>query len=344
MQRDAGRQHDHAKPAAAPSAATGTSALRPNVMTMKTTSRPSSSTPLKVTTKANQSRPATALVAGPLRSLDLLAVGRVLVVQRLQPGRAEDRLAPPLQPEDQQSVPTTSCSRLSGNQRDERVAGGVVTPVNATSAAAMPASADLQPRVAPIASTIVNASTNSTAEARKVETMRPQLGAGHAAILASIPGGRRVTGTAVPVGRLDAMALAGQLGRLAEQSAVYGLGSLAARVASVLLLPLYTRTAAPTDYGQVELVLALVLAVSVIAKLGLINAFFRFFFDDDPQRRREVFATVMWGSAASPPSPPAADRARRADRAPAVRQRRRQRREPRPHRRPRGGSASSTSC
>ena len=92
------------------------------------------------------------------------------------------------------------------------------------------------------------------------------------------------------------MALAGQLGRLAGQSAVYGLGSLAARVASVLLLPLYTRYLTPTDYGQVELVLALVLAVSVITKLGLINAFFRFFFDnDDLQRRREVFATVMWG-------------------------------------------------
>ena len=92
------------------------------------------------------------------------------------------------------------------------------------------------------------------------------------------------------------MALAGQLGRLAGQSAVYGLGSLAARVASVLLLPLYTRYLTPTDYGRVELVLALVLAVSVITKLGLINAFFRFFFDDDDlQRRREVFGTVMWG-------------------------------------------------
>ena len=92
-------------------------------------------------------------------------------------------------------------------------------------------------------------------------------------------------------GRSRPMALAGQLGRLAGQSAVYGLGSLAARVASVLLLPLYTRYLTPTDYGQVELVLALVLAVSVITKLGLVNAFFRFFFDDDdPQRRKEVFA------------------------------------------------------
>ena len=92
------------------------------------------------------------------------------------------------------------------------------------------------------------------------------------------------------------MALAGQLGRLAGQSAVYGLGSLAARVASVLLLPLYTRYLTPADYGRVELVLALVLAVSVMAKLGLVNAFFRFFFDDDDlQRRREVFGTVMWG-------------------------------------------------
>ena len=134
------------------------------------------------------------------------------------------------------------------------------------------------------------------------------------------------------------MALAGQLGRLAGQSAVYGLGSLAARVASVLLLPLYTRYLTPTDYGQVELVLALVLAVSVITKLGLINAFFRFFFDnDDLQRRREVFATVMWGlGGLRHRGLPAPDRALRPDRPPALRQRRRRRREPRPHRRPRG--------
>src|SRR5712691_11656018 len=46
-------------------------------------------------------------------------------------------------------------------------------PARATSARAVPVSAERQPRVTPMASTIVNASTNSTAEARKVEAARP---------------------------------------------------------------------------------------------------------------------------------------------------------------------------
>jgi O-antigen/teichoic acid export membrane protein len=88
--------------------------------------------------------------------------------------------------------------------------------------------------------------------------------------------------------------LAANLRRLAGQSAVYGLGSLASRLVAVLLLPLYTRYLDPADYGRVELILVFVVIVGIVAKLGLTSAFFRFFFDhDEPERRRDIFRTTF---------------------------------------------------
>ena len=76
----------------------------PNVITMKTTSSPSSRTPLKAIVKEYQSSPARRSLARRL-GLGPLALERlVLVVQRLVAARAQDRLAQPLQPEDEQEA------------------------------------------------------------------------------------------------------------------------------------------------------------------------------------------------------------------------------------------------
>ena len=52
------------------------------------------------------------------------------------------------------------------------------------------------------------------------------------------------------------MTVTPHLTRLARHSAVYGLGDFVARFLGVLLLPLYTAYLTPTDYGQIELLVA----------------------------------------------------------------------------------------
>ncbi len=91
------------------------------------------------------------------------------------------------------------------------------------------------------------------------------------------------------------MSVARNLARIGQQSAIYGAGSIAATLLGIVLLPLYTRELTPAQFGDAELALRVILAIAIVARLGLVNAFFRFFFDfDDPARRRRVFQTAFW--------------------------------------------------
>ncbi|MFM7552611.1 MAG: lipopolysaccharide biosynthesis protein [Actinomycetota bacterium] len=91
------------------------------------------------------------------------------------------------------------------------------------------------------------------------------------------------------------MSVARNLARIGKQSAIYGAGSIAATLLGIVLLPLYTRQLTPAQFGDAELALRIVLAVAIVARLGLVNAFFRFFFDhDDPEHRRRTFRTAFW--------------------------------------------------
>ncbi len=91
------------------------------------------------------------------------------------------------------------------------------------------------------------------------------------------------------------MSVARNLARIGKQSAIYGAGSIAATLLGIVLLPLYTRELTPAQFGDAELALRIVLAVAIVARLGLVNSFFRFFFDyEDPERRRRVFQTAFW--------------------------------------------------
>ena len=91
------------------------------------------------------------------------------------------------------------------------------------------------------------------------------------------------------------MSVARNLSRIGRQFAIYGAGSIAATLLGIILLPLYTRELTPAQFGDAELALRIVLAVAIVARLGLVNSFFRFFFDhDDPERRRKVFQTAFW--------------------------------------------------
>jgi O-antigen/teichoic acid export membrane protein len=91
------------------------------------------------------------------------------------------------------------------------------------------------------------------------------------------------------------MPLGAQLRRLGKHSAIYGLGGLVQRVLAVLLLPVYTRYLSPSDYGTVETLIALTTVLVITLRLGITNAFFRFYFDSsEPSYRRRVLRTSFW--------------------------------------------------
>jgi O-antigen/teichoic acid export membrane protein len=91
------------------------------------------------------------------------------------------------------------------------------------------------------------------------------------------------------------VALAPQLRRLGKHSAIYGFGGLVQRFLAVLLLPVYTRYLSPSDYGTVETLIALTTVLVITLRLGIQNAFYRFYYDSrDPAVRRRVLRTSFW--------------------------------------------------
>jgi O-antigen/teichoic acid export membrane protein len=86
-----------------------------------------------------------------------------------------------------------------------------------------------------------------------------------------------------------------RLKELFRHSAIYGLGSIVARVLGVLLLPLYTRYLSPSDYGLIETLVALSAVLSALVAQAMKSAFFRFYFDSvEPARRLLVVRTAFW--------------------------------------------------
>jgi O-antigen/teichoic acid export membrane protein len=89
--------------------------------------------------------------------------------------------------------------------------------------------------------------------------------------------------------------LAAQIQRLGKHSVIYGLGGLIQRIVAVLLLPLYTRYLSPSDYGAIEVLVALTAVVFALLRAGIQSSFFRFYFNAEGERGRQtVVRTSFW--------------------------------------------------
>ena len=66
------------------------------------------------------------------------------------------------------------------------------------------------------------------------------------------------------------------LEKLAKQTAVYGISTIAVRFLSYLLTPVFTRVFEPEAYGIVTDVYALIPFALVVLTMGLESAYFRF--------------------------------------------------------------------
>ncbi len=89
------------------------------------------------------------------------------------------------------------------------------------------------------------------------------------------------------------------LRRLATTGAAYTASSIGSKVFAVFLLPLYTRYLTPSDYGAAEVMMASVIAASIVIRLGMIEAILRFYYRDDVDRRAALatgFASLFWTS------------------------------------------------
>jgi O-antigen/teichoic acid export membrane protein len=91
----------------------------------------------------------------------------------------------------------------------------------------------------------------------------------------------------------------GYLKRLVTTGAAYQFGDIVAKGLALLTLPLYTRHLDTKAYGAAETLLTAVILVSILLRVGVGEAFIRFYFDDDDQERREriartATATVAW--------------------------------------------------
>jgi O-antigen/teichoic acid export membrane protein len=73
---------------------------------------------------------------------------------------------------------------------------------------------------------------------------------------------------------------------------LYTLGNFLPRLGAFLLLPVYTATLTPADFGVFSLMLSLSGLLAILYRLGLDGALMRFHFDVDQRRRPALYATL----------------------------------------------------
>jgi O-antigen/teichoic acid export membrane protein len=91
----------------------------------------------------------------------------------------------------------------------------------------------------------------------------------------------------------------GYLKRLITTGAAYQAADIAAKCIAVITLPLYTRHVSTRSYGAYNSLLTTVILSSIFVRVGVQEAFVRFYFTDEDQQRREriartATATVAW--------------------------------------------------
>lgn len=87
--------------------------------------------------------------------------------------------------------------------------------------------------------------------------------------------------------------MSGKTKSLGKQSAIYGAGVVLGKLASFIMLPVYTRYLTPTDYGVLELLSMTIDVIGMIAGIGIGSAVFKFYSDArDEEGKREVIGTA----------------------------------------------------
>jgi O-antigen/teichoic acid export membrane protein len=94
----------------------------------------------------------------------------------------------------------------------------------------------------------------------------------------------------------------GYLKRLLTTGAAYQFGDIVAKGIALITIPLYTRHISPAGYGAANSLLTAVILASIFLRVGVGEAFIRFYFDDLSRRARiarTATATVAWTTTAA---------------------------------------------
>lgn len=94
----------------------------------------------------------------------------------------------------------------------------------------------------------------------------------------------------------------GHLRRLATTGAAYTASSVLSKLIAVFLLPVYTAYLSPADYGAAEVMIASLVAASIVVRLGVIEAILRFYYLAGEEPRAVVrtgFAALFWTTTAA---------------------------------------------
>jgi O-antigen/teichoic acid export membrane protein len=91
----------------------------------------------------------------------------------------------------------------------------------------------------------------------------------------------------------------GYLKRLVTTGAAYQFGDILAKGIALITIPLYTRHVSQAGYGAANSLLTAVILASIFLRVGVGEAFIRFYFEDSDLARREriartATATVVW--------------------------------------------------
>src|SRR4029079_15405502 len=79
-----------------------------------------------------------------------------------------------------------------------------------------------------------------------------------------------------------------------KHSGVYGLGQVLSRLASVLMLPLYTHYLRPADYGTIAILDLTAGILTIVVGGGMVSAVSRHHFDTDvPHEQNAVWWTGL---------------------------------------------------
>jgi len=89
--------------------------------------------------------------------------------------------------------------------------------------------------------------------------------------------------------------MAGYLKRLLTTAAAYQLADIVSKFLALGLLPVYTRHLTKSDYGVAELLATAVIFVSILVRLGIGEAFVRFWYETEDPRERDALARRSFG-------------------------------------------------
>jgi O-antigen/teichoic acid export membrane protein len=100
-------------------------------------------------------------------------------------------------------------------------------------------------------------------------------------------------GASGPPRRIPCPGVGSLLKRLAASGAAYQASSLLAGFLALFTLPLYTRHLTRAELGYAETLLTAIILVSILLRVGVGEAFVRFWFDDDDVARRDRLARTV---------------------------------------------------